>query len=119
MEPTAQIKRIIYLLFALSGFCALIYEVLWTKYLSLTFGTTMIAVSVVAATFMGGLALGSFLLGRFADHETNLLQVYAYLELGIGMTALIFPPSLRLVERLYVWIHHASPESIDLSGPLH
>ncbi len=109
MEKTVLIKRAIYPLFALSGACALIYEVLWTKYLSLTFGTTMVAVSIVAATFMGGLALGSFLLGRYADHETNLLRVYAWLELGIAVTALLFAPTLNLIEKVYVWLHHASP----------
>ena len=108
MEESPLTKRLIYLLFALSGSCALIYEVLWTKYLSLTFGTTMVAVSVVAATFMGGLALGSFLLGRFADHETNLLRTYAFLELGIALTALLFAPTLGVIEQLYVWLRQAS-----------
>ncbi|NIQ96321.1 MAG: hypothetical protein GWN87_20580, partial [Desulfuromonadales bacterium] len=78
----------IYSAFAVSGFCALVYEVLWTKYLSLTFGTTMLAVSIVAATFMGGLALGSYLLGRYADQHTNLLRLYALLELAIAGFAL-------------------------------
>jgi spermidine synthase len=97
----ARNKGIIYLIFSLSGFCALIYEVLWTKHLSLTFGTTMIAVSIVAATFMGGLALGSYLLGKFADNETNLLRIYAYLELGIAIFALLFPPTLKVVSLLH------------------
>ena len=113
MEKPVLIKRAIYPLFALSGACALIYEVLWTKYLSLTFGTTMVAVSIVAATFMGGLALGSFLLGRYADHETNLLRTYALLEVGIAVTALLFPPTLSLIETFYVWLHRAAP---GLSG---
>jgi spermidine synthase len=68
-------KGVLYLLFALSGFCALVYEILWTRYLSLSFGTTIYAVSIVAATFMGGLAIGSFLLGKYADHQTNLLRI--------------------------------------------
>ncbi|MDT8442155.1 MAG: fused MFS/spermidine synthase [Desulfuromonadales bacterium] len=114
-----MIKRTIYPLFALSGACALIYEVLWTKYLSLTFGTTMVAISIVAATFMGGLALGSFLLGRFADHESNLLRLYAWLEVGIAVTALLFPPTLRLVEAFYVWLHHTTGGAWNLSHFLH
>ena len=52
MDNSVRIKHAIYPLFALSGACALIYEVLWTKYLSLTFGTTMVAISIVAATFI-------------------------------------------------------------------
>jgi len=119
VDNSSLIKRAIYPLFALSGACALIYEVLWTKYLSLTFGTTMVAISIVAATFMGGLALGSFLLGRYADHETNLLRTYAWLELGISLTALLFPPTLMVVEKIYIWLHQSSLNQWDLSSALH
>lgn len=114
MEFPARQKSLIYLMFGLSGFCALVYEVLWTKYLSLTFGTTMIAVSLVAATFMGGLALGSYLFGRYADREANLLFVYAVIELGIALCALLFAPTLRLVEQVYVQLNLAYPDC----GPL-
>ena len=96
-------KRLIYLLFSLSGSCALVYEILWSKYLSLTFGNTMIAVSVVAATFMAGLAIGSFPIGRYADRDSNLLKTYALLEIGIAVTALLFAPTLIVVEDLYAY----------------
>ncbi len=109
-------KTAIYLIFSLSGFSALVYEVLWTKHLSLTFGTTMIAVSIVAATFMAGLAIGSYLLGKFADNETNLLRIYAYLELGIAIFALLFPPTLKLVGYLHASLEHILP---NLPGTNH
>jgi len=116
VEIPPRSKALLYLLFALSGTCALVYEILWTKYLSLTFGTTMLAVSVVAATFMGGLAIGSYLLGRIADRETNLLRIYAGLELGIALTALFFPPTLILVEKVYVWLSQLCPDCGAVSG---
>jgi spermidine synthase len=103
MEVSVLHKRLIYFIFSLSGSCALVYEILWSKYLSLTFGNTMIAISVVAATFMAGLALGSFLLGRYADRDSNLLKTYALLEIGIGITALLFEPTLDVVEHLYAY----------------
>jgi spermidine synthase len=103
MEISRFHKRLIYLLFSLSGSCALVYEILWSKYLSLTFGNTMIAVSVVAATFMAGLALGSSLLGRYSDRDSNLLKTYALLEIGIAVTALLFAPTLIFVEDLYAY----------------
>jgi spermidine synthase len=112
-------KGVLYLLFALSGFCALVYEILWTRYLSLSFGTTIYAVSIVAATFMGGLALGSFLLGKYADHQSNLLRIYAYLELAIAITALLFPPTLQLVESAYVFLSKAYPGNTLLTHSLH
>ena len=92
----------IYLLFICSGFTALVYEILWAKQLSLIFGTSMIAVSIVAATFMGGLALGSSLLGRYSDRHGDWLRMYAILELGIALCALSFPLGLGLIRDSYV-----------------
>lgn len=112
-------KPLIYLIFSLSGFCALVYEVLWTRYLSLTFGTTIIAASVVAATFMAGLALGSYLFGRYADKQTNLLRIYAFLELGIALTALLFPPTLQLVEVIYIYLLQTFPQFPGMAHFLH
>lgn len=116
---TKGCKLLIYLLFSLSGFCALIYEVLWTRYLALTFGTTIVAASVVAATFMAGLALGSYLFGRYADRQSNLLRVYALLEFGIALTALLFPPTLQLVEIIYISILQAFPQYPGMAHLLH
>lgn len=99
-------RVLIYLLFGLSGGAALIYEVLWTKHLSLSLGTTIIAASIVAATFMGGLALGSYLLGRFADQETNLLRTYAWLEFGIAFFGLTFKPMLGIFSSLHLKAEH-------------
>src|SRR5262249_47417686 len=55
------------LCFVLSGATGLIYEVLWARMLGLVFGATTLAVSTVLAAFMGGLALGSALAGKFAQ----------------------------------------------------
>ena len=119
MEVSVLHKRLIYLIFSLSGSCALVYEILWSKYLSLTFGNTMIAVSVVAATFMAGLALGSFLLGRYADRDSNLLKTYALLEIGIAVTALLFAPTLSVVEDLYAYWVQQLPNFPGLTTSIH
>lgn len=49
----------------------------------------MLAINVVTATFMVGLALGSFLLNRIANRCQNLLKLYASLELGIAAGAVL------------------------------
>jgi len=64
---------VVLVLFFLSGAAGLVYEVLWTRQLSLVFGVTTCAVSTVLATFMGGLALGSWLIGRAVDRRRNAL----------------------------------------------
>ena len=52
------------ILFFGSGACALIYQVMWLRLLSLVFGVTVYAASTVLAGFMAGLGLGSFVAGR-------------------------------------------------------
>lgn len=87
-----DLKKIILVAFILSGMAALIYEVVWTRPLSLIFGSTVYAVSTMLAAFMAGLALGSYLISKYTDKIKNLPSTYALLELGIGLygVSLIF-----------------------------
>ena len=59
------------LLFFASGACGLVYQQLWLRQLSLVFGVTVYAVATVLAVFFGGLALGSFLAGRWSRGRTG------------------------------------------------
>lgn len=78
-------------LFFLSGLTSLIYQVIWTRLLVFVFGATTFATSTVLAVFMGGLALGSFLAGRYADRSKNPFLLYGILEGVIGIWALAVP----------------------------
>jgi spermidine synthase len=85
-----------------SGLTALIYELLWTRRLGLTFGSTTYSVTTVLAAFMAGLGLGSYLVGRRVDRSRlGGVRIYAYLELGVGICALASLPLLSAVEWLY------------------
>lgn len=88
--------------FFLSGGAALVYQVLWTRRLSLAFGVTVYAASTVLAVFMAGLAIGSYLAGRVSDRVERPVRVFALVELLIAVTALITPYALQGVEHLYV-----------------
>ncbi len=78
-------------IFFLSGFSALVYEVIWTRMLSIVFGSTVEAVSAVVTAFMFGLALGSYLIGKWADrNKDTVLSLYSLIELGIGILSLFF-----------------------------
>ena len=57
--------------FFVSGVAGLIYQVAWTKSLGLVFGHTVYAVATVLAVFMGGLAVGSAVLGRWGERQTR------------------------------------------------
>lgn len=91
----------ILLCFFFSGATGLIYEVIWAKYLTLFIGNTTYTHTIVIATFMGGLALGSYLIGKFADRVERPLAFYAYLELSIALYAIIFPQLIVFLEGLY------------------
>ena len=89
-ELTPLRATALYICFFLSGVAGLIYEVLWAKYLALYVGSTGMAQVIVLATFMGGLALGSEVLGRKADRVRSPLRMFAFLQFGIGVYALVF-----------------------------
>ncbi len=83
--------------FFASGFAGLTYEIVWTKYLALFLGATGYAQLLVLATFMGGLALGSWWLGGMADRLRRPLLCYVWLELGVAAWGLAFPFAFPLV----------------------
>ncbi len=82
--------RTLYALFAVSGFCGLIYESIWSHYLKLFLGHAAYAQTVVLIVFIGGLALGSWLAGAFAARLRRPLLAYAAAELLVGLAALGF-----------------------------
>ena len=87
-------KQAILLIFLLSGFAGLVYEVVWARQLVLVFGNTTEAVSAILTGFFGGMALGSVLGGRIADRVRSPLRMYAFLELlvvvAVAMTPITF-----------------------------
>ena len=86
-----QRSPVVYFLFFLSGITALIYEIVWTRMLTLVFGHTVFSVSVVLAAFMAGLWLGSYLFGYAADRlslnsldsSATALNIYGWIEILI------------------------------------
>src|SRR5581483_7510002 len=90
--------------FFLSGASGLILEMLWTRMLTLVFGSTTLAVSTVLTAFMGGLGLGSYLAGRYADRLKSPVRAYAIAEAGIGVYALLVPLVMMLYPGLNRWL---------------
>lgn len=93
-------------LFLCSGATSLVYETLWERQLHLVAGTSQVAVMTVLAAFMGGLAIGGFAAARFADTLVRPLRVYALLEGGIGLYALLYPHLIELVTPIYSGFWH-------------
>ena len=105
----------ILLFFFLSGLAALIYEIVWMKMLVLVIGNTIYSTTTVLASFMGGLALGSYLAGRLLPRFENPLRVYAILEGVIGAYALLLPLLLAGSQPLFRLVYqNASPQAFGL-----
>jgi spermidine synthase len=75
--------------FALSGFCSLVYEVLWTRVLSLVIGSSVYAFTIMLATFLFGIGLGSLIFAPFIDKRRDPLLWFALLEGVIGLSSIL------------------------------
>ena len=89
------------ILFAASGCAALIYEIIWFQLLELVIGSSSLSLGVLLGVFMGGMCLGSWLLPRLLTSARHPLQIFAMLELGIGVMALLLLWGLPIVSGLY------------------
>lgn len=94
-------RRWLLVLFFVSGACSLVYQVLWTRLLTLVLGSTTFAVSAVLTAFMTGLALGAYVFGKIADRTPRPLRLYAGLEGGIAACALVLPYALSAISVVY------------------
>src|SRR5215472_17616447 len=92
--------RSYFILFLVSGFCSLVYEVVWLRLSMAEFGVTTAMVSIVLSMFMAGLGLGSWGAGsrmrrlRKGAASTGL-RLYALAELLVGVSALLVPYQLK------------------------
>jgi len=89
-------------LFAASGCSALIYEIVWYQLLQLAIGSTAVSLGFLLATFMGGLCVGSIGLPRLRLKGWHPLRIYAFLELGIGLCAILVLAGIPLIDRIYI-----------------
>ncbi len=81
-------------------FSSLVYEVAWSRSLSLVFGTTIYAFTAVLTAFMAGLALGSYCFGGIADKTKKPLLLFAKLEFVLAACGLLLIPLFELTYRV-------------------
>jgi spermidine synthase len=105
--------------FFVSGFCSLLYEIVWVRLAMAQFGVTTALVSIVLSAFMVGLGLGSWGSGILARKYQDrihfpALRLYAITELLIGLSAVSVPYELSLGRALIQ--HGISPMALSSSG---
>jgi spermidine synthase len=107
-------RRLASLLF-LSGAGALILEVAWFRRTAQVAGATSTAMGAVLAAVIGGMALGAHLLGGPADRARRPLRLYAALEGGVALGAMLSPHLLDLARGGFDALQHAP---LALAAPL-
>ncbi|HSF16727.1 MAG TPA: fused MFS/spermidine synthase [Vicinamibacteria bacterium] len=85
-----------------SGFSALAYQVILSRYVQLIVGVTAHAISALLVAFMLGTSIGAAIGGRIADRSRHPLRVYAVAELAIGAYCLVFPLLYPLLQSFYL-----------------
>ena len=110
-QPSVKLGGLVSLLFlaayTCSGLAGLVYEVSWTRLLTLYIGHTTAAASAVVAAFLGGLAIGAAGGGVVAARlrPSQALRVYAGLELAVALFAFALPFELRGLTPLLRWAY--------------
>jgi len=107
-------KNWLIIIFGLSGMAALIYEIIWIRPLSLVFGSTVYAVSTIISSFILGLAIGSWLAGRYSDRMKNPLKFFAMLQIGIGVFGISLLPIFGFLPNVYLELYHLTFPNIFL-----
>jgi spermidine synthase len=103
MHP--RLKQLLFLLFFLSGFCGLLYQVIWVRLAFASFGIITPVLSIVISVFMLGLALGSWAGGALIRPMTRRTGVsavvfYGVAEALIGLGAFAVPGLFSLGEMM-------------------
>ena len=90
-----------------SGIAGLVYEVTWTRQLTLHLGHTTAAASAVVGAFLLGLAVGAAIIGSLATRlsRSQALYGYAALELGVAACALALPWELAALTPVLRWAY--------------
>ncbi len=97
--------KFLFVLFFLSGFAALLYQVVWQRLLVFYTGSDTVSISLIVSAFMAGLGLGYLTGGRLADQASarNNLRYFIGAEVGI----LLFAGFSKLI--LYDFLYVANP----------
>ena len=105
MNTAALRKNAIFLMFVASGFCGLLYQVVWLRLAFAAFGVITPVLSVVLSVFMAGLAAGSWAGGRWVEAWSRrwgvpAIGLYGLAEVLIGLGGLSVPAIFAAGERM-------------------
>jgi len=102
-------QKILPALFFLSGSSALMFEVIWQRYMVLAFGASAPAITAILTAFLCGIAFGSWAGGKIVKRVKNVIRLYGFVELWIFISAVSVPWLLNIADIFQLKIFHALP----------
>ncbi|MGI9306008.1 MAG: hypothetical protein ACR2P5_01755 [Gammaproteobacteria bacterium] len=97
--------KLLMLTAAVTGMSSFIYEIVWLRMIALLLGASVYSFEIMLAVFIGGLALGSFLIRRRIDRIAEPLVLLARVQLAMGALALLslllYPAAFKVYA--YLW----------------
>ncbi len=93
ISPQEEMWRPLLWAFAVAGFCATAYAVLWTRILTSFLGNSGYAFSVTLTALLLGIAVGSFLFAAIARRIKPLVNLFGLVQIGIGLSVVALTPA--------------------------
>lgn len=99
---------LILICFFVSGACGLIYEIIWSRLLTLVMGATIYSLTTVLVAFMAGLGLGAWIIGILLRRHPgwNRLRLYGIFEIIIGIWCLGLPWMMHTAQPLFGFFYN-------------
>ena len=99
-----------FFLFFISGFCSILYELIWLRLTVAQYGVTTAMASIVLSVFMAGMGAGSWAAGKLSRRYLHRLswsplRLYAAAELLIGFASVAVPQELLIGHRMLAHLH--------------
>jgi len=108
-EPAAsRPEKVVVLAFAISGFAAMLYEVAWTRTLTMILGTTTFAFTTMLTTFLLGIALGSLSFG-FLRKLASPASLLVWLQYVVAFSVILTIPLFEKIPFLYLSLRQIMP----------
>ena len=109
MTPLRPKALSVYPLFFLSGAAGLGYQMVWIRMFAAGLGHETPAMLAVASAFLGGLAIGAWVLDRRISRSLNPARWYGSLEVLIGVTGALSALTIPMVNHLALTLSGPSP----------
>lgn len=105
MKNQKAVYFVLLIIFFLSGFSSLIYQVAWQRLLTLHYGLGYISTGIIVSLYMLGLGIGA-LIGERLSARMNQVAAYCYIELLIGVFGIISPYTLNFLGELTAGVNY-------------